>query len=62
MTFSAFTAYFTANRKHVPAALANDVRRAALSRLQERMQAGRADSALDFSDLIERMETSIASR
>ena len=60
MTFSQFTAYYTANKTNVPASLAAYVARTALARVTERMQAGRADSALCFRDLIEKMEGAIA--
>lgn len=60
MTFSTFTAYFAANKNNVPASVAAAVRREAVARVQERMSAGRADSVLDFSDLVLRMENAVA--
>lgn len=60
MTFSAFTAYLTANAKSIPAALFAETKRAGIARLVERMQAGRADSVLTFDDLILRCEAAVA--
>jgi len=59
MTFSIFTAHFAANRNLIARAVAEEIRREAIARVTERMQAGRADSALDFSDLIERIEKAL---
>lgn len=61
MTFSQFTAYFAANQKFIPAALRSEIRRTAISRVKERWQHGYADCTLDFSDLIFKMETAVAS-
>jgi hypothetical protein len=61
MTFNQFTAYFAANQKFIPAALRSEIRRAAVSRVKERLQDGYADCALDFSDLTLKMETAVAS-
>lgn len=61
MTFSQFTAHLAANAKHIPAAIAAEVRRDAKARVTARWQAGRADSELDFSDLIIRIENAVCS-
>lgn len=60
MFFSHFTAHFAANRNRIPAGVAAVIRREALQRVQDRQAAGRAGSALDFSDLIERIEQAVA--
>lgn len=60
MTFSAFTAHFAANASRIPAAFAAEIRREAKARVMDRFAAGRADSVLDFSDLILRIETAVA--
>lgn len=62
MTFGQFTSYFAANQNQVPAALASEIRRTAKARLIERMQSGYGDCLLDFSDLIQRMEASVAGK
>jgi hypothetical protein len=56
MTFSQFVAHWTANRRHVAASVAEEVRRAAVARLQERMSDGGANAPLCFADLVQRME------
>ena len=60
MTFTAFTAHFAANQNKIAASVAAQIKREARARIIERQQAGRADSALDFSDLIHRIETAVA--
>jgi hypothetical protein len=60
MTFSVFTAYFNANKRNAPKSLADQVRREAIARVTERLQAGRADSELCFRDLVERLEAGVA--
>jgi len=60
MTWSTFTAYLTANAKHIPAGVFTAAKREGLARYVERMQAGRADAALTFDDIVRRCEASIA--
>jgi hypothetical protein len=59
MTFSQFVAHWTANRRHVAASVAEEVRRAAVARLQERMSDGGANAPLCFADLVQRMEAAV---
>lgn len=59
MTFSQFTAHYSANKSRIPASIASTIRREALARVVERQQAGRADSVLTFDDLIERIEIAL---
>jgi hypothetical protein len=60
MHFSQFTSHFLANVRSMAPAVAADIRRAALARVTERQRAGRADGALLFDDLIERIERAVA--
>lgn len=60
--WSDFCRYMNDNRQYLPGALFSEVRRAAMARYAERLAAGRADSALNFRDLIERCESAIAPR
>lgn len=59
ITYSAFVSHWTANRARMPHAVAEDIRRAAMARVAERFSAGRADSALSFDDLVERIESAL---
>ena len=59
MTFSQFTTHFLANRSRIAASTANAIRREALARVAERQMAGRGDQPLDFTDLINRIETAL---
>jgi len=58
MHFSQFAAYL--NSTKLPAAIREEVRREAIRRYTERMQAGRADCELTFTDLLHRCETEVA--
>lgn len=58
ITWSAFAAYMVDNKRFVTASLWAEVARAGKQRVIERQQAGRADSALDFTDLVARVEGS----
>lgn len=60
MSFSTFTSHFAANASNIPAAVRAEIRREAKTRVMDRFAAGRADSALDFSDLIRRIEAAVA--
>ena len=62
MPFSTFVAHFTTNQNHAPHAVMRQIRREAIARVSERMQAGRAEGAIDFSDLINRIETAMQGR
>jgi len=62
MTFSQFVAHYNANHSQVPHAVLQQIRRDAVARLKERMHAGRADSTLDFSDFIIRIEASVGGK
>jgi len=59
MTFSQFVAHYNANHGQVPHAVMQQIRRDAVARLKECMQAGRADCALDFSDFVQRIEKAV---
>ena len=60
MTFATFTAYYAQNKSNVPASFATEIRREAVARVMDRLQAGRGECVLTFDDLITRMETKIA--
>lgn len=62
LTFSAFTASYAANERHMPPAEAAAIRRAAVARLAERWRAGRGDKPLCFADLCERIERAVMPR
>jgi len=59
VTWSGFVRYINDAEKHAPRAIVDEVKREAKRRLQERLQAGRADSVLCFRDLVEKVENSI---
>lgn len=59
MHFSQFAAYLNATT--LPASLRREVRAEAVRRVTERLQAGRADSELTFTDLFERCEAALLS-
>ena len=59
MHFSHFTRYMNQNRRIIPNAVWQTIRREGIARLTEQMNSSRADCELDFSDLIERAETAI---
>lgn len=54
-TFSQFVKVWSEARGTVPQSVHRNVGREARDRVQERFAAGRADSPLDFSDLVERL-------
>ena len=60
VTWSQFTEYAAASRKHVPPAQWEAIRKEAVARLRERFAAGYARTPLDFSDLVEKMESAIS--
>lgn len=60
MTWSAFTAYMTDNRRHISAGVFAEARRDGLARYTERLHAGRGDSVLTFDDIIARCEAAIS--
>jgi hypothetical protein len=62
MPWSTFVTFMLANEKHIPARDWYAIRELGKARLMNRMDASRADSALDFSDLIERAEKLIGPR
>lgn len=59
MFWSAFVSHFTANKRFLAPAVAAQIRREAIARYVARMAAGRADSVLDFTDLVQRIESAI---
>ena len=59
MFYSQFVAHYTANVGRMPAAIAVQIKRDAQARIIGRQRAGRADGALLFDDLIERIEFAI---
>ena len=59
MTFSQFTSHFLANRSRIAPAVAAQIRRDAIARVNDRQIAGRGDAPLMFNDLIERIETAL---
>lgn len=60
MTWSAFTAWFNANRTAIRHGVMVEIKREAVARYLERLRAGYADSPLDFTDLILRGEAALA--
>ena len=60
MFWSQFVSYLAANRSFIPAAVYAEVRREGIVRVQERLQAGYASGPLYFSDLIEKLENTLA--
>jgi len=58
MHFSQFAAYL--NHTKLPSALRREVREEAIRRYTERLQAGRADNELTFTDLFHRCEAVVA--
>jgi hypothetical protein len=61
-TWSTFVSHWTSNLSAMPAAVAAEIRREAVARLQERQRAGRGDTPLCFGDLVARIETAVAPR
>ena len=59
MNWSQFTAHFVANKRSMPAAVAAEIGRTAKARVAARWQAGRADCALDFTDLVDAIEKAV---
>ena len=59
MHFSQFTAYMVQNRRNIANATWQKLRREGIARLTERMNSGRADCELDFSDLVQQAEATI---
>ncbi len=57
MYFSQFAAYL--NSTKLPAGLREEVRVEAVRRVTERMQAGRANGELTFTDLFEKCEAAL---
>lgn len=57
MHFSRFATYL--NSTKLPESVRREVRAEAVRRVTERMQAGRADSELTFTDLFERCEAAM---
>jgi hypothetical protein len=60
MTFNQFVAHYNANHGRVPHAVMQQIRRDAVAVLKARFAAGRADSALDFSEFVSRIEKAVA--
>jgi hypothetical protein len=58
MHFSQFAAYL--NSTTLPTTLRREVRAEAIRRVTERMQSGRADGELTFTDLFQRCEAVVA--
>lgn len=59
MHFSQFAAYINQNAKFIPAALLREVKEEAKARLVARLQAGRADCELTFTDLVAKCEAKV---
>ena len=60
MTWSMFVAHYVANRRHMPRAVATQILREAVDRLEGRFCEQRAGGMLDYTDLIERIENAVA--
>jgi len=60
ITFSGFVQHWTDNKRHMPAAEAQAIRRVALARVQERQAAGYGRTPLAFDDLCERIERALS--
>lgn len=60
MHFSQFATYINQNAKFIPAALLREVREEGKARYIARLQAGRADCELTFTDLVAKCERQIA--
>ena len=60
--FSDFARYMNQNGRYIPKKKRDDIRRRAVTRLTERLQAGRADSPLTFDDLFNEAEAYVSGR
>lgn len=60
MTWSSFTATYNATK--APASIKAAIRREGVARFQARVQAGYADEALDFTDLVNQLLDAEAGR